>query len=57
MWATMEDNERGLVRYGMFPAGKMQKAERDYAHGPKDFSKRLAVTLMECATRNGGMRA
>lgn len=48
----MDKNEQTGVRFGMFPAGKMQEAEAEGYNG-----KDLAVALMDCATNDGGMRA
>jgi hypothetical protein len=52
MWAAMDKNERAGVRFGMFPAVKMQAAERAGFDG-----RELCVALMDCAQRDGGMRA
>lgn len=52
LWAGMTPNERGLVRFGMFPAGKMQEAENEGINGHA-----LACALMDCAAKDGGMRA
>jgi hypothetical protein len=50
MWATFNDQERSLVRFGMFPAAKMREAT-DEGHD----SRLLAVALMDQAKKNGGM--
>ncbi len=52
MWEQFDKNERIGVRFGMFPAKKMQAAEKE-GYGGKD----LAVALMNVASSNGGMRA
>lgn len=52
MWNLMDKNERLLIRFGMFPAKLMESAESEGFNG-----KDLAVSLMDCASRNGGMRA
>ncbi|MCL4682398.1 MAG: hypothetical protein KJZ92_14150 [Rhodocyclaceae bacterium] len=52
MWEQFDKNERTGVRFGMFPAKKMQAAEKE-GYGGKD----LAVALMNVASSNGGMRA
>ena len=52
IWDNMDDNEKCGVRFGMFPAGKMQDAEAEGYQG-----KDLAVALMDIASKNGGMRA
>jgi len=52
IWKAMDKNEQTGVRFGMFPAGKMQEAEAEGYNG-----KDLAVALMDCATNDGGMRA
>ena len=56
IWPTFDKNERTLVRYGMFPAAKMAEAERELA-ATRDGARLLAVALMNCASRDGGMRA
>ena len=48
----MDANERTGVRVGMFPYGKMTAAEQEGYSG-----KDLAVALMDCATKDGGMIA
>lgn len=50
MWESMDDNEKHGVRFGMFPAGVMKKAEDE------GFTK-MAVPLMDIASAQGGMRA
>lgn len=52
IWDSMDDNEKTGVRFGMFPAGRMQDAESDGYNG-----KDLAVALMNIAEEEGGMRA
>jgi len=53
MWAAFNANDRAGVRFGMFPFAAMKEAERvGYTDG-----RRLSVALMDCATRDGGMRA
>jgi len=52
MWAAFDENEKTGVRFGMFPAGKMQAAQ---ALGYD--TRRLALALMALAERDGGMRA
>jgi len=51
LWADFTDNEKAMVRFGMFPASKMPK-DLD-----KDGCRLLAVALMDCAAKDGGMRA
>lgn len=52
MWETMDENERAGVRFGMFPLRKMKEAEAEgFGSHP------LVVALMDCAKRDGGMRA
>jgi len=50
MWREMSDNERTGVRFGMFPAEAMRKAERE------GFERGLASALMQVASNDGGMR-
>ncbi len=52
MWAAFDDNQKAAARFGMFPAGPMQDADKEGYDG-----RLLAVALMDCASRNGGMRA
>lgn len=52
MWEAFDDNDKAGVRFGMFPFGKMQAAEKEGYDGQK-----LCVALMSVATQNGGMRA
>ena len=52
LWASFDQNERHGIRFGLFPAGKMLAAEREgFDHHA------LAVALIKCASRDGGMRA
>lgn len=53
VWDAMTPNERAGVRFGMFPAGKMDAAEKEGFTG----RKKLSVALMDLAEKNGGMRA
>ena len=52
LWHDMDENERTGVRFGMFPFGKMQEAEREGFNG-----RELCLALMDCAKADGGMRA
>lgn len=52
IWYSMDKNERTGVRFGLFPAAKMVEAEKLGFDG-----RALAVALMDCAKRDGGMRA
>jgi len=52
MWSQMDDNEKTGVRFGMFPMGKMQEAEKEGFN-----TKDICVALMDCANNDGGMRA
>jgi len=56
MWADFTKEEKTLVRFGMFPAGKMAAAE-EVGFGGKEGVRLLAVALMDCAKKDGGMRA
>lgn len=54
------DSERRLVRFGMFPAAKMETAMKAFeAEGfdSPDMSRLLSVALMEIAEKQGGMIA
>lgn len=52
IWDGMDKNERTAVRFGMFPAAKMEAASKEGYDG-----RLMAVALMNCAEKNGGMRA
>lgn len=52
MWLAFTKDEKTLVRFGMFPHDKMMEAEKEGFNG-----KDLAVALMDCAEKNGGMIA
>lgn len=52
LWAGMTPSERTGIRFGMFPAAKMQEAT-EQGHD----SRMLTVALMDCAARDGGMQA
>ncbi len=56
MWGGFTENEKTLVRFGMFPADKMAEAEAA-GFGGKEGVRLLAVALMDCAKVDGGMRA
>ena len=55
MWASFTRGEKALVRFGMFPADKMEEAERA-GFGGRGGTLLLAVALRDCAKRDGGMR-
>jgi hypothetical protein len=57
MWDSFTDQEKTLVRFGMFPADKMKAAEAETLEGECLHwdGRMLAVKLMDCAKRNGGM--
>lgn len=50
LWDSMDENEKAGVRFGLFPFEKMTSAEQEGYIG-----RELAVALMSCAKRNGGM--
>ena len=50
IWQGMNKSERQGVRFGMFPADKMQAAQAE-GYDTHD----LAVALMTCAEKQGGM--
>lgn len=52
IWQEMDSSEKFGVRFGMFPAAKMQAA---MAEGYD--SRELSIALMDQATKDGGMRA
>ena len=49
IWSNMDDNERGLVKAGLFPQEKMVAAQSEGFNG-----RALAVALMQCAKGEGG---
>ena len=51
-WDGMDDNAKHGIRFGLFPAELMSKLE---TQGFK--SQEISLALMECANRDGGMRA
>jgi hypothetical protein len=52
LWAGFTANEKIGARFGMFPAEKMRIATMQGLD-----SRVLAVALMDCAAKDGGMRA
>jgi hypothetical protein len=50
MWKEMNESEKHGVRFSLFPAAKMKAAEQEGHDGHS-----LAVALMDCASKNGGM--
>lgn len=50
IWQVMDRNARHGVRFGLFPAEVMAEAEREGFDG-----RLLAIALMECAEKDGGM--
>lgn len=50
IWQVMDRNARHGVRLGLFPAEVMAEAEREGFDG-----RLLAIALMECAKKDGGM--
>lgn len=60
LWGAFDDNEKTLVRFGMFPAAKMEKAEAELVAAEidcRESGRLLSVALMEIAEANGGMIA
>jgi hypothetical protein len=60
IWNLMDANERRAVRFGLFPASKMQAAETELAADgftSRDIGRLLSIALMEIAEKNGGMIA
>lgn len=56
LWLGFTADEKALVRFGMFPAQKMHEAEAELG-ATRDGTRLLAVALMDCAKKDGGMRA
>ena len=52
LWTVLDKNQRTAVRFGMFP-----KEVMDAAAGEGVDQHELCVALMDCATKDGGMRA
>lgn len=52
LWQSFDDSQKTCVRFGMFPADRMQDPK--YSHIE---SRLLAVALMDCAKQDGGMVA
>jgi hypothetical protein len=55
IWGLLDDNAKTGIRFGMFPFDVMKAAEADGFKGSD--ATALCVALMDCARRNGGMRA
>ena len=54
-WAAMDQNQKTGVRFGLFPAEIMRDLEAQFPG--RDAVRMLSVALMECASKDGGMRA
>ncbi len=52
IWAAMDKNEKAGVRFGLFPTVRMRAAETEGFKGHD-----ICCTLMDCAKKDGGMRA
>ena len=52
IWDSLDDNAKTGIRFGLFPAAVMRAAEAE-GHD----MRLLSVALMDCASRDGGMRA
>jgi hypothetical protein len=52
LWNSMTDNERHGIRFGLFPAKIMEAAAKEGFN-----ARELCVALMNCAKKDGGMRA
>ena len=50
IWSNMDDNERGLVKAGLFPHDKMVAAQAEGFNG-----RALAVALMQYANGAGAL--
>lgn len=58
VWQGFTKGEKSLVRFGMFPAGKMEELEGKFPDVQSGDRGRLcACALMDCAKADGGMRA
>jgi len=51
-WEGMDDNAKHGIRFGLFPAELMRELE---TQGFK--SQEISLALIDCANRDGGMRA
>lgn len=52
LWAGFTENEQAGVRFGLFPAHAMKRAEQEGYDG-----RLLSLAMMDVASKNGGMRA
>jgi hypothetical protein len=66
VWKAMDRNERTAVRFGLFPAEVMAKAEAEMGWPPqqgwqpdpfRDEKHQLTCALLDVAQENGGIRA
>lgn len=59
VWGRMTTDEKTLVRFGMFPIeiDGLLKTEFSDLGELRESGRRWAVALMDCATKDGGMRA
>jgi len=55
-WHDMTPQQRTVVRFGMIPAEVVERWSEIIQSGP-DGARLFAVALMDCADKNGGMRA
>ena len=57
-WTTFTKDEKTMIRFGIFPMEQMQALEALFDYLPSGDRGRLcAVALMDCAEKDGGMRA
>lgn len=56
-WPTFTKNEQSLVRFGMFPAERIEALEAIIGKDTPGLCREVAVALMDCAKADGGMRA
>lgn len=52
LWASLTENEKTAIRFGLFPASKIAEVEAEGFDG-----RMICLSLMDCAKKNGGMRA
>ena len=52
LWQNLDKNAKTGIRFGLFPAKEMATVEKEGYDAHK-----ICVALMDCASKDGGMRA
>ncbi len=55
-WDNADKNQRAGIRFGMFDKNLLKAAGYD-SQKPAEEEKQFVLALMDCAKRDGGMRA